>query len=140
MIKKTVYIIIAIILISAICVGGYFLLKDKGVISTAASTSSIRNEKITSENYKEISDKVSKELGDTDDAYYFSYICMYYVMKDGFTKEYMETQDDNLLYKNIYGKTLQDLINEGKKLMKDNGISLEEYKKQLVEFNNTINQ
>lgn len=137
MLKKRIYIVI--ILIFAFCIGGYFLFCRNGnsiftSTSNISDNKNIKKEKITSENYEEISNRVSKELGDVNDTYYFSYACMYYIMKDGFTKEYMTTQDESLLYKNIYNKTVQELINEGQQLMKDNNITIEEYKQNL---NNT---
>lgn len=138
--KKILYIIIGIVLIGALCIGAYALLKNKDNTSSTASniisTKSIKKEQITAENYEEISKKVTEELGDTDDTYYFSYACMYYIMKDGFTQEYMTTQDESLLYKNICNKTVQNLIDEGKKLMKENNVTVEQYKKQLETINN----
>ena len=138
--KKILYIIIGIVLIGALCIGAYVLLKNNDNASSTASniisTKSIKKEQITAENYEEISKKVTEELGDTDDTYYFSYACMYYIMKDGFTQEYMTTQDESLLYKNICNKTVQNLIDEGKKLMKENNVTVEQYKKQLETINN----
>lgn len=140
--KKIIFIVIGILLIGALCIGVYVLSKDKVNISDTTSniisTKSIKEEQITAENYEEISKKVTEELGDTDDTYYFSYACMYYIMKDGFTQEYMTTQDESLLYKNIYNKTVQNLIDEGKQLMKDNNITVEQYKQQLEKTNNNI--
>jgi len=139
MLKKRIYIVIIIILIFAFCIGGYFLFcrNDNSIftsISNISNNKNIKKEKVTSENYEEISNRISKELGDVNDTYYFSYACMYYIMENGFTKEYMTTQDESLLYKNIYDKTVQELINEGQQLMKDNNITIEEYKQNL---NNT---
>ena len=64
---------------------------------------------------------------------------MYYIMKDGLTQEYMTTQDENLLYKNIYNKTVQELIDDGKKIMADNNVTIEQYKEQLQKMNNSTN-
>ena len=33
--------------------------------------------------------------------------------------------------KSFFGKTVQDMINEGKNLMKENNVSIDEYKKQI---------
>lgn len=140
--KKIIFIVIGIVLIGTLCIGAYVLSKDKVNISDTTSniisTKSVKKEEITAENYEKISKKVTEELEDTDDTYYFSYACMYYIMKDGFTQEYMTTQDESLLYKNIYNKTVQNLIDEGKELMKDNNITVEQYKQQLEKTNNNI--
>ena len=90
---------------------------------------------ITSENYETLEDLFTEQQ--EEEALYFSYACMYYIMKDGLTTEYLTTQDDNLMFKNIWGKTIQQLVDEGKNLMKENNITLEEYKTQIEELNNT---
>lgn len=41
-----------------------------------------------------------------------------------------------MAYKSLFGKTIRELIEEGKKLMKDNNITLEQYKEQLNSLNN----
>ena len=140
--KKALYIIIGIVLIAILCVGGYFLMKNKDEMPTTSISSdvanNIKNEKISSENYEEISKRITEELGDTEDTYCFSYACVYYVMKDGLTQEYMTTQDESLLYKNIYNKTVQNLIDEGKQLMEENNITVEQYKQQLEKIDNNL--
>lgn len=89
---------------------------------------------VTADNYESIKDIFTEKQ--EDELYYFYYACLYYGMKNIFTKEYISTQDENILYQEIHGKTVQQLVDEGKQLMKDNNITLEEYKQQLQEASN----
>ena len=141
--KKKIIIISVFILMVVAGIGGYFLLKDKDNIPVISNTKNIRKEVITAENYEEISNKIGEELKDTDDLCYFGYACMYYIMKDGFTEEYMTSQDETLLYKSIHNKTVQKLIDEGKQLMKDNNVTIEQYKQEfqnLEDLNDNENE
>lgn len=132
--SKVICITIAIIIMAIIGIA-YCMIQDGTIqVSNNIFIKSIRKETISKENYEELSTKIPEELGETDDAYYFSYSSMYYVMKEGFTQEYLTTEDQSLLYKNIYGKTVQNLIDEGKQLMKDNNITLEQFKEQLLKM------
>lgn len=90
---------------------------------------------VTSENFETLENIFTEQQ--EEEALYFSYACMYYIMKDALTTEYLTTQDDNLMFKNIWGKAVQQLVDEGKNLMKENNITLEEYKTQIEELNNT---
>lgn len=110
------------------------------IITDNSKTYNVRNEIITAENYDELSEKVAKELGEVDDIYYYSYAGMYYIAKDGLSNilENLNSEDDSYMYVNIYGKTVQQLIDEGKELMKENDITIEEYKEQLTELNNNV--
>ena len=69
---------------------------------------------------------------------------MYYIIKDGFSSavdlSLTESQQKEIMYSKIYGKTINQLISEGKKLMQDNNISIDEYKKSLNSLNNTTNE
>ena len=132
--KAILCIVIAIIVVIALVIGGYFLLRNKDEITAGTEVASIKSEVITEENYEKVSEQLEKELGDTDETYYFAYACMYYIMQDGLTAEYMSSQDDSLLYKNIYNKTVQTLIDEGKNLMEENDITVEEFKQQVNEL------
>ena len=132
--KAILCIVIAIIAVIVLVIGGYFLVKNKDEITAGTEVASIKSEVITEENYEKVSEQLEKELGDTDETYYFAYACMYYIMQDGLTAEYMSSQDDSLLYKNIYNKTVQTLIDEGKNLMEENDITVEEFKQQVNEL------
>lgn len=74
---------------------------------------------ITEDNYEEISDEVAEKYGDEDETYYFAYACMYYTIQGALTEEYLKTEDESLLYQEIYGKTVDELISEGKKIMEE---------------------
>lgn len=126
--KVFLYAIIAVIIIAVVGIGAYFIKNSKN----------IKNETITAENYEEIMDRIGKELKDENDKYYLSYSVMYYVMKDGIASVFSENENTSTssMYTNIYGKTIKQLIDEGKQLMKENNITLDEYKSQLQ---NTIN-
>ena len=121
--KAFLYVIIAVIIIAVVGTGAYFIKNSKN----------IKNETITAENYEEIMDRIEKELKNEDDKYYLSYSVMYYIMKDGISSVFSgnENASTSLMYTNIYGKTIKQLIDEGKQLMKDNNVTLDEYKSQL---------
>ena len=121
--KVFLYAIIAVIIIAVVGIGAYFIKNSKN----------IKNETITAENYEEIMDRIGKELKDENDKYYLSYSVMYYVMKDGIASVFSENENTSTssMYTNIYGKTIKQLIDEGKQLMKENNITLDEYKSQL---------
>ena len=99
----------------------------------------IRKETITAENYEEIFNRISEELKDTDDIYYLSYSVMYYMMKDGISSTLNGNEDENAMYVNIYEKTVQQLIDEGKQLMIDNNVSIEEFKENIKDLENLDN-
>lgn len=132
--KKTkVVIIVFLIILVTIVVGRFFLIK-KGIF-----LSNIRKETITAENYEEIFNRISEELKDTDDIYYLSYSVMYYMMKDGISSTLNGNEDENAMYVNIYEKTVQQLIDEGKQLMIDNNVSIEEFKENIKDLENLDN-
>ena len=86
---------------------------------------------ITKENYDEVIDKMDEYIDTEEELYYLSYSIMYYMARDGVSSALLGNESEEAMYVNIYGKTVQQLINEGQQLMKDNNITLEEYKKQL---------
>ena len=92
-VKKIIYIILAIVIIAILIVGGYYIFLKKG---------DIKNELITKDNYAKVIEQVTEELKDSDDAYYFTYACITYMSKAGLTAEYLDSQNDDLLYKEIY--------------------------------------
>ena len=80
--SKSLIAFIVTIIIAALVVGGYFLLKNKDIVTTGGTdtpTFSKLNETITSENYEELTGSIAQELGDNDDLYYFSYATTYYI-------------------------------------------------------------
>lgn len=137
--SKGLIVFIIIIIIVAIGVGGYFLLKHKDVVTTGGNntqTSSKLNETITAENYEELTEEIAQELGDTDNLYYFSYATTYYIAKDGMSAAFSGGEDEGAMYANIYGKTANDLIKEGKELMQENDVTINEFKDSLENLQN----
>ena len=94
-----------------------------------------KNKVITEENYQEIMDNMKEELSE-DEAYYASYSLMYYMFQDGISEVFISTQnqenyDEKAMYSRIYGKTINQLIKEGKELMQQENITIEQYKQNL---------
>lgn len=103
-----------------------------------ANVKNIKDEVITAENYEELSKRIENEMGNDEELYYFSYSMMYYMMKDGMSSALTggNSNDDSAMFVNIYGKTIKQLITEGKQLMKDNGVTIEQFKQNLQNLNN----
>lgn len=129
-VKKVISIILAIFVIAVLIVGGYFIFVKNG---------NIRNKLITEENYEKITEQITNELKDSDDAYYYTYACINYMSKSGLTEEYLNSKDDKLLYKDIYNKTVGQLIEEGKTMLNESEMTLEQFKEQ-VEIINKFNE
>ena len=159
-IEKNMKITITLIIL-LFCIGFSFYFRNNifGFISSCFERSSSNNNPInnvvqfivpledktlTSENYETLSEEFSSQNKDSDKLYYYSYACMYYIIKDGFSYavdlSLTESQQKEIMYSKIYGKTINQLISEGKKLMQDNNISIDEYKKSLNSLNNTTNE
>ncbi len=157
--KSTViYIIIAVVVLAIIGASLYFVLnrdttnlsegtsensvKNENTASEQNTSKSIKNEVITAENYEKLMNQAEQEFTENDEEiYYLSYAVMYYIMTDGMEAALSGSEDESEMYVNIYGKTVQQLIDEGKKLMEENNVSLDEYKqkiKDLNELSNTI--
>ena len=157
--KSTViYIIIAVVVLAIIGASLYFVLnrdttnlsegtsensvKNENTASEQNTSKSIKNEVITAENYEKLMNQAEQEFTEDDEEiYYLSYAVMYYIMTDGMEAALSGSEDESEMYVNIYGKTVQQLIDEGKKLMEENNVSLDEYKqkiKDLNELSNTI--
>lgn len=137
--RIVLYAIIALVII--ILVGGGIYLatnnEEGAPVLSISNTKSIKNEIITAENYEELMNKIEKELANDEELYYLSYSSMYYIMQDGLASALSGSEDDTAMYTRIYGKTVQQLVDEGKQLMKDNGITIEEFKTNLEELSNT---
>lgn len=101
----------------------------------------VEDQVLTAENYETLTSKFSEKYKDKDEFYYFSYAILRNALADGI-KSALSNQDnsieDAVMYKNIYGKTINELIEEGKELMKNNNISVEEYKQSLNNLNQDI--
>ena len=87
---------------------------------------------LTAENYKTLSAEYSNNNKDSDNLYYYTYACLFYMVRDGFSSATLsEEQQQEAVYSRIYGKTISQLISEGKKLMADNNTTVEDYKQTL---------
>lgn len=87
---------------------------------------------LTAENYKSLSEEYSNNNKDSDNLYYYTYACMYYMVKDGLSSATLsEEQQQEAMYSRIYGKTINQVISEGKKLMADNNTTVNDYKQTL---------
>lgn len=117
------YVIIAVVAIAIIAV----------VLFMVFGGSSVRGETITAENYEELLKKAEAEIGkDSDDLYYLSYAMVYHMMQDGLAAAgSQEDLSESDMYKNIYGKTLNQLIDEGKQFMEENNVTIEQFKQQV---------
>lgn len=116
-----VAIIVIILLIIVVAIVAYLLFGG----------SSVGNTVVSADNYEEISNEIADEYNDGDEVYYYSYACTYYIMTNAMSSEYLESEDDSLLYQDIYGKTVDELISEGKGLMEENDITPESWKESL---------
>lgn len=137
--SKGLIIFIVIIIVIALGIGCYFLLKNKDIITTGENntqTSSKLDETITAENYEELTEDIAQELGDTDELYYFTYATTYYIAKDGMSAAFSGSEDESAMYTNIYGKTAKELIKEGKELMQENDVTIDEFKGSLENLEN----
>lgn len=139
--KIALYVVIAIVIIAVLVVLGIFLLKG----NKESGNSALKQETITAENYDEVVNKVQEELQGKDDSYYFIYATMYYIMQDTMATtegegegEVVAEPDENAMYVSIYGKTVQQLIDDGKRLMEEDSVSFEEFKQQIDDISNSI--
>ena len=73
--KKVLMIVVAVIVAIAVIVGGYLLL--------TSGKSSLKKEVVSQENYEAILDEVGKKFGESDEAYYYTYACIYHTAKVG---------------------------------------------------------
>lgn len=131
------YVILTIVIIAILCLVLYFIL-NKDAVSTISSIfqPSIKNETITAENYDEIMDRIENEFNqDDEELYYLSYAMMYHILNDGISSAFSNTTDENAMYASIYEKTVGQLIEEGKQLMEDNNVTIEQYKEGLENLN-----
>ena len=132
--SKGLMVFIVIIIIVALGVEAYFLLTNKDTLTAGGNntqTASKLNERITAENYEELTESIAQELGDSDNLYYFTYATTYYIAKDGISSAFSGSEDESAIYVNIYGKTAKDLIKEGKELMQENDVTIDEFKSSL---------
>lgn len=90
--------------------------------------SDVKNKVITAENMNDILETIGEKAKKDEELYYVSYAMMYHIMQNGIADQEETGKDKNKIYANIYGKTVKELMNEGKKLMQDNDVTLEQFK------------
>ena len=138
-------IIIIVCVIGVIFLGidlGFHFTGNEGKLNTiiakinnALPFNSFKNTIITEENYEEVTNQLADNLKE-EEVYYCTYAMFYYIAQDGFSNLLAVAENENIMYQRIYNKTVNQLINEGISLMKENNITWEEYKSSLENFVN----
>ena len=91
---------------------------------------------LSSENYDEMISKFNKEMkkenetGYKDEYYYFNYAFNSHMFDDAASTVSQNPEENTTIpaqYKYIYGKTIHNVIDEGKKLMEEKHFSLSDY-------------
>lgn len=103
----------------------------------------IENQTLTEENINSLIEEFGSKNKDDDKYYYLSYAVFYHIFKDGISTSLnaslnnaTDEEIEKASYKSMYGKTINQLISEGKQLMKENNVTIEDYKKSLEDLNN----
>lgn len=117
--------LISIIIIIAIIVVGIIFLKN------ITKSSYLENITLTKDNFEETMNNYSKLKKDTDDIVYVGYAVMYYTTRDYISNAFNSEATEEDAYVNVYGKTIKELKNEGKSLMKKNNITPAQFKNNL---------
>lgn len=88
---------------------------------------------LNEDNMGETIKKYASKHKNNDDLYYFLEAYITYGVANAFSAAFNGNTDE--LYANIYGKTIKQLSEEGRKLAKENNISIEEIKKGIEKLN-----
>ncbi len=130
-------IIVAILVIVFIVFKlNYKVSDDKNPISAAIENNSVSKVVLTKENFEDTMKKYGETVNQNSDEYlYVAYAEMYYIMKDGmasaFDSNLTDEQKQDASYKNIYGKTINQLEEEGKKMMAENNVTPQQWKESM---------
>ena len=119
--KAILYILLVILLIAVAGLTVFYVLEED----------SIKSQVITAENMDKVIEKMEQKAKKDEELYYASYAMMYHIMQNGITNQGETVKDKNIIYKNVYGKTVKVLIEEGKQIMQDNDITLEAFKSSM---------
>ena len=119
------YTIIILILIIAVAAVIFFIVHN--------NKNDIKSQVFSAANYEELMNEISIELHGTDEIYYLGYAIMYNAVKEGAASGMVGGDAEEAMYESIYGRRVQDLINEGKDLMRKNDVTIDEFKKQIEE-------
>lgn len=125
-----ILIIIAVFALGGLCIGIYIKTKENPTRYVMAYLHiGIENKELTEENMEDTINEYSEKMGeDSDEVYYLSYIYLKNALSNALT-----SSDP---YKDMYGKTINELIEEAKEDMKNEGTTIEEFKKGLEELEN----
>jgi len=118
--------LISIILVIVVLVGG-FLIRNRNV----------KKQIITADNFDNVVESIRDSLTE-DETCYFTYACMKYMLSDGMASALADTGNADAMYTKIYNKTVGELIEEGKQLMKDDNTTVEQYKQALQNMGEDI--
>ena len=123
-----ILIIIAGFGLGGLCLGIYIKTNEKPInYITAYLHIGIENQILTKENTEENINKFAEKVGkESDEMYYLSYSYLRNAFKNIFT-----TTD---IYSDIYGKTINELIKEGKEDMERDGMTIEKFKEKLQNY------
>lgn len=88
---------------------------------------SIENTKLTADNYDSIMEEYNEKHSGEDSFYYLSYDILVSTFTNGVDKS------------QFYGKTINDLIVEGKKKMTESNVTIEQYRESVEALNNIGN-
>lgn len=119
--SAVIYVVIAVIAIVLAGLAIYYILEE----------SDIKNQVITAENINKTLEVIEQRAKKDEELYYVNYAMMYHIMQNGIADQSGSQKDRDAIYADIYGKTVNELIEEGRKLMQDNNITLREFKKGL---------
>lgn len=136
--KSIVWVSVIILIIVIIAIIAVIFLVQKPNSSDSVNSGNIfsfldniKKETVNADTYEDILSRISAELDNEDELYYFSYSVMYYITRDGMSAAFTNPDDENAMYVNIYGKTVGQLLDEGKELMKQNDMTVEKFKESL---------
>lgn len=115
--------LLALIIIIVVILCGILIFKSINSNNGITNNSKL-NTVVTADNYNTIGNIFNEN---DDNLYYFTYACLYYSLTERLTTGI----DENTAMQKIYGKTVQQLVNEGKQLMQDYNMTVEQYKQQL---------
>ena len=127
---KTVVIIVIVLALIGLLV--WVIIKA----TNAYKPTSYLDVALTSENYDEMVNKFNKEMkkenepGYKDEYYYFNYAFNSHMFDDAASTVSQNPEENTTIpaqYKYIYGKTIHNVIDEGKKLMEEKHFSLSDY-------------
>lgn len=131
--QKGISLIVLLVLIIIVLTGilVFKFLSNKKAVTGSTSTKSTTNIEdivLNKDNAQETIDKYGKLKEGTDELVYVTYAMMNYMFSANTSKSATTNVD---AYQKIYGKTLKELKEEGKQLMKKNNVTVEEFKKNM---------